>query len=209
VIDPETNIPRGSMVILRAVVGSTVHGTNVSQQDDRDEMALAIEPMHYVIGMRHWETTVQRTQPDGVKSGPGDLDLGGIVSEPSCLGCKQRPEVYGSRWCALCHREVPHHQRMIIQRLADRAAGAIVIDKDVPLPRRRGRPKRGEEKSQFLPLAAMEPGDSFFVPAPLRSTVAAAVTRYSSTHAGMVFATRSLDSDPVYGAVGMRVWRVQ
>ena len=63
------------MVILRAVVGSTVHGTNVSQQDDRDEMAIAIEPMHYVIGMRHWETTVFRTQPEGVKSGPGDLDL--------------------------------------------------------------------------------------------------------------------------------------
>lgn len=61
--------------ILRAVVGSTVHGTNVAQQDDRDEMAIAIEPMDYVIGMRHWETTVERTQPEGVKSGPGDLDL--------------------------------------------------------------------------------------------------------------------------------------
>lgn len=74
-MDPETNLPRGTSVILRAVVGSTVHGTNVAQQDDRDEMAIAIEPMHYVIGMRHWETTVFRTQPDGVKSGPGDLDL--------------------------------------------------------------------------------------------------------------------------------------
>lgn len=74
-IDPETNLPQGSMVILRAVVGSTVHGTNVGNQDDRDEMALAIEPMHYVIGMRHWETTVYRTAPDGQKSRPGDLDL--------------------------------------------------------------------------------------------------------------------------------------
>lgn len=67
--------PPRSTVILRAVVGSTVHGTSVSQQDDRDEMAIAIEPMEYVIGLRHWETTVQRTQPEGVKSGPGDLDL--------------------------------------------------------------------------------------------------------------------------------------
>lgn len=74
-IDPKTNLPTGSVVILRAVVGSTVHGTNVTDQDDRDEMGIAIEPMHYVIGMRHWETTVQRTQPEGVKSGPGDLDL--------------------------------------------------------------------------------------------------------------------------------------
>ena len=31
--------------------------------------------MHYVIGMRHWETSVYRTAPDGQKSGPGDLDL--------------------------------------------------------------------------------------------------------------------------------------
>lgn len=74
-INEKTQLPEGSLIILRGVVGSTVHGTNVGAQDDRDEMALAIEPAHYVIGMRHWETTVQRTQPDGVKSGPGDLDL--------------------------------------------------------------------------------------------------------------------------------------
>jgi uncharacterized protein len=74
-IDERLQLPSGTVVILRAVVGSTVHGTNVSEQDDRDEMGIAIEPMPYVIGMRHWETTVQRTQPEGVKSGPGDLDL--------------------------------------------------------------------------------------------------------------------------------------
>ena len=62
-------------VILRAVVGSTVHGTSVAQQDDRDEMAIAIEPINYVVGLSHWETTVERTQPEGVRSGPGDLDL--------------------------------------------------------------------------------------------------------------------------------------
>jgi predicted nucleotidyltransferase len=62
-------------IILRAVVGSTVHGTNVAQQDDRDEMAIAIEPPRLVFGLTHWETTVERTQPEGVRSGPGDLDL--------------------------------------------------------------------------------------------------------------------------------------
>lgn len=74
-INEQTQIPTGSVVILRGVVGSTVHGTNVGVQDDRDEMAIAIEPPHYVIGMRHWETTIQRTAPDGQKSGLGDLDL--------------------------------------------------------------------------------------------------------------------------------------
>jgi uncharacterized protein len=74
-IDTTTQLPAGTTVILRALVGSTVHGTNVTDQGDRDEMAIAIEPRHYVLGLRHWETTVTRTAPDGQKSGPGDLDL--------------------------------------------------------------------------------------------------------------------------------------
>lgn len=63
------------MVILQAEVGSTVHGTNVDHSGDRDEMGIAIEPPHYVIGMRHWETSTIRTAPDWQKSQPGDLDL--------------------------------------------------------------------------------------------------------------------------------------
>jgi hypothetical protein len=62
-------------VILRAVVGSTVHGTAVSDLADRDEMAIVIEPTSHVIGLHHWETTIERTQPDHVRSQPGDLDL--------------------------------------------------------------------------------------------------------------------------------------
>src|ERR1700722_5662971 len=68
-------IPEGSTVILRAVVGSTVHGTNISDQADLDEMEIAVEPMRYVIGLQHWESSIVRTQPDGVRSRPGDLDL--------------------------------------------------------------------------------------------------------------------------------------
>jgi uncharacterized protein len=70
-----TQLPLGSTVILRAVVGSTVHGTNVTEQGDRDEIGIAIEPREYVIGLHHWETTVIRTAPDGQKSQAGDLDL--------------------------------------------------------------------------------------------------------------------------------------
>lgn len=67
--------PEDLAVILWATVGSTVHGTAVAGTDDRDEMVIAIEPPQYVIGLSHWETTVHRTQPEGVRSGPGDLDL--------------------------------------------------------------------------------------------------------------------------------------
>src|SRR3954466_11784747 len=61
--------------ILRAVVGSTVHGLSNPGTDDRDEMGVCIEPPEYVVGLRAFEHWVYRTQPEGVPSGPGDLDL--------------------------------------------------------------------------------------------------------------------------------------
>lgn len=61
--------------ILRGVVGSTAHGTAVEGQDDRDEMGVCMEPPEYVCGLRKFEQYIYRTQPEGVRSGPGDLDL--------------------------------------------------------------------------------------------------------------------------------------
>ncbi|MDP1850751.1 MAG: nucleotidyltransferase domain-containing protein [Solirubrobacteraceae bacterium] len=62
-------------LILRGLVGSTVHGLANPGTDDRDEMGVCIEPPAYVIGLRGFEHYVSRTQPEGVPSGPGDLDL--------------------------------------------------------------------------------------------------------------------------------------
>jgi uncharacterized protein len=62
-------------LILRVLVGSTVHGTAISGQDDRDEMGVCIEGMRTVIGSGEFKHYVYRTQPEGVCSGPGDLDL--------------------------------------------------------------------------------------------------------------------------------------
>lgn len=61
--------------ILRCTVGSTVHGIAVASMDDRDEMGICLEPPEYVIGLRGFEQWAYRTQPEGVRSGPGDLDL--------------------------------------------------------------------------------------------------------------------------------------
>jgi predicted nucleotidyltransferase len=61
--------------ILRCQVGSGLHGTAVDGQDDRDEMGLCVEPPEYVAGLRRFEQYVFRTQPEGARSGPGDLDL--------------------------------------------------------------------------------------------------------------------------------------
>jgi predicted nucleotidyltransferase len=62
-------------LILRGLVGSTVHGLSNPGTDDRDEMGVCIEPAQYIIGLRDFEHFVSRTQPEGVPSGPGDLDL--------------------------------------------------------------------------------------------------------------------------------------
>lgn len=82
-MDPRDVVARGT--ILRATVGSTVHGLHHGGQDDRDEMAVFVEPPEYRLGLKlaraqgqklhpleHW---VERTQPEGMRSGPGDLDL--------------------------------------------------------------------------------------------------------------------------------------
>lgn len=62
--------------ILRCIIGSTVHGLGVKDQDDRDEMGICIEPWHHFFGLRpKFEQWTWRTKPEGARSGPGDLDL--------------------------------------------------------------------------------------------------------------------------------------
>ncbi|MDX6547374.1 MAG: uncharacterized protein QOG33_924 [Gaiellales bacterium] len=61
--------------IIRGLVGSTIHGLMLEGQDDRDEMAVTIEPPEAVLGLVGFEHWVYRTKPEGVRSGPGDLDL--------------------------------------------------------------------------------------------------------------------------------------
>lgn len=72
-MDTRDVVERGT--ILRATVGSTVHGLHHGGQDDRDEMAVFVEPAANRIGLVELEHYVERTQPEGVRSGPGDLDL--------------------------------------------------------------------------------------------------------------------------------------
>lgn len=61
--------------VLRTQVGSGLHGVTVEGTDDRDEMGICIEPPDCVIGLRQFEQYQYRTQPEGVRSGAGDLDL--------------------------------------------------------------------------------------------------------------------------------------
>jgi predicted nucleotidyltransferase len=72
-LDPGEIAEKG--MIIRSLVGSTIHGLELSGTDDRDEMGVCIEPPEYVIGLDQFETWVHRTKPEGVRSEAGDLDL--------------------------------------------------------------------------------------------------------------------------------------
>jgi len=80
-------------MILRVQVGSGVHGTSVSGQDDRDEMGLCLEPPEFVTGLarvpngvagqsvsvrfEQYERHTAWDRPAGLatRSGAGDLDV--------------------------------------------------------------------------------------------------------------------------------------
>jgi uncharacterized protein len=80
-------------MVLRVQVGSGVHGTSVSGQDDRDEMGLCLEPPQFITGLarvpsgtdgrgpsvrfEQYERHTAWDRPGGVanRSGAGDLDV--------------------------------------------------------------------------------------------------------------------------------------
>ena len=62
--------------ILRTTVGSGVHGLAIEGHDDNDETGVYIETQAQVLGLApSSESYSSRTQPEGVRSGPGDTDL--------------------------------------------------------------------------------------------------------------------------------------
>jgi luciferase family oxidoreductase group 1 len=77
-------------MVLRVQVGSGLHGTSISGQDDRDEMGLCLEPPQFVTGLANgvsgldasvrfeqYERHTAWDRPGGVanRSGAGDLDV--------------------------------------------------------------------------------------------------------------------------------------
>jgi len=62
--------------ILRTVVGSGVHGIAIAGTDDHDELGVYLEPPEFLLGVEEPRADyIWRTQPEGVRSGPGDTDL--------------------------------------------------------------------------------------------------------------------------------------
>ena len=62
--------------ILRVLVGSSLTGiTGADNTQDWDINAIFIEPKEYVIGFRKKDDYTYRTQPEGVRRQPGDIDF--------------------------------------------------------------------------------------------------------------------------------------
>lgn len=73
-------------LILLVEVGSTAHGTGIPGGEDTDETAIVMETPKQILGVGHeLKNRMQRTQPEGIRSGPGDTDRQ-IYSLRSFLG---------------------------------------------------------------------------------------------------------------------------
>ncbi len=68
--------PLPETTILMVEVGSTAHGTGIAGGEDHDQLAVVVETPDQVLGLDRdgFKTVMQRTQPEGVRSGPGDID---------------------------------------------------------------------------------------------------------------------------------------
>lgn len=68
--------PLPATAILMVEVGSTAHGTGIPGGEDHDELVVVVETPEELMGLdeRGFVTVMQRTQPEGERSGPGDID---------------------------------------------------------------------------------------------------------------------------------------
>lgn len=66
-------LPPGTMLLVE--VGSTSHGTGLPGGEDLDQTCVVVESETTVLGLGEgMRTKMQRTQPEGSRSGPGDVD---------------------------------------------------------------------------------------------------------------------------------------
>lgn len=62
-------------LLMLCEVGSTAHGTGIPGGEDLDQMGVYIEDIDKILGiMPSQKNVMQRTQPEGIRSGPGDID---------------------------------------------------------------------------------------------------------------------------------------
>lgn len=99
--------------ILLVEVGSTAHGTGFPGGEDHDEMGVVIERPEEVVGLgeRGFATVMQRTQPEGVRSGPGDTDRTlHSLRRFLRLAASGNPSILMSLWAPVIHATTEGHE---------------------------------------------------------------------------------------------------
>lgn len=124
--------PLPPATILLVEVGSTAHGTGIPGGEDYDQLGVVVEMPDQVLGLddRGFRTVMQRTQPDGVRSGPGDVDrtlysLRRFVR----LAASGNPSILMALWAPVDHAT---DEGMALQALGEAFIGRHVV------PRYRG-----------------------------------------------------------------------
>lgn len=113
--------------ILLVEVGSTAHGTGIPGGEDYDQLGVVVETPEQVLGLddRGFATVMQRTQPEGVRSGPGDVDrtlypLRRFVR----LAASGNPSILMALWAPVDH--ATDHGRSL-QAIGDAFVGRHVV----------------------------------------------------------------------------------
>lgn len=99
--------PLPDSTILLVEAGSTAHGTGLPGGEDHDELGVVMERPAEVLGLgeRGFPTVMQRTQPEGTRSGPGDTDRTlHSLRRYLRLAASGNPSILMSLWA-------PHHLR--------------------------------------------------------------------------------------------------
>lgn len=124
--------PLPESTILLVEVGSTAHGTGLPGGEDHDEMGVVVERPEEVLGLdeRGFTTVMQRTQPEGTRSGPGDTDRTlHSLRRFLRLAASGNPSILMSFWAPVLFATEEGHQ---LRALADAFVGRHVV------PRYRG-----------------------------------------------------------------------
>jgi uncharacterized protein len=124
--------PLPPTTILLVEVGSTAHGTGIPGGEDHDELGVVVESAAEVVGLDEFgfRTVMQRTQPEGARSGPGDVDRTLYALRRFLRhAASGNPSIMMSLWAPVLHATEEGHE---LRALADAFAGRHVI------PRYRG-----------------------------------------------------------------------
>ncbi len=119
--------PLPDMTILLVEVGSTAHGTGLPGGEDHDELGVVIESPTDVLGLTEpgFRTVMQRTQPEGSRSGPGDTDRTLYSLRRFLrLATSGNPSIMMSIWAPVLHATREGHE---LRALGEAFVGRHVI----------------------------------------------------------------------------------